>query len=125
MPNRKILYKNQCSPQEQVSSGGKYYADSDTHGAMMASYTYNLGTGNIAAGTLTSSGELGGDTGFDFIAVENETGDDVTLSLDNGTTQIIKIKAGECFASKIASSAQPYVTISGTSTVKYITGVAS
>ena len=62
------------------------------------------------------------DSDFDFIAVKVTSGDDVTLSLDNGTTQIITISEGECFSSKIASGAQPYVTISGTSTVEYITG---
>ena len=46
----------------------------------------------------------------------------VMISLDNGTTSIIELKEGECFASKIASGAQPYVTISGTATVEYMTG---
>ena len=31
-------------------------------------------------------------------------------------------KEGECFASKIASGAQPYVTISGTASVDYMSG---
>ena len=101
MPNRRILYKNRCNPQEQVSADGKYYIDSDTDGAMVASCTLDLGTGNIALGHLAASGELGADTGFDFIAVECQSGDDITISLDNGSTQIIKLQAGECFASKL------------------------
>ena len=119
---KQILYKNHCTPQEQVSSGGRYYVDSDCGRKLTGSHLLELGSDTITTGTLTASGELGGDTSFDFIAVRVTSGADVTLSLDNGTTQIITISEGECFASKIASSAQPYVTISGTSTVEYITG---
>jgi hypothetical protein len=60
--------------------------------------------------------------GLDFISVKVTSGDDVTLSLDGGTTQIIKLKNGECFSSKIAVGAEPYVTITGTSTVEYLVG---
>jgi hypothetical protein len=44
------------------------------------------------------------------------------ISLDNGTTSIIELKEGEGFASKIASGAQPYVTISGSASVDYMSG---
>ena len=119
---KQILYKSHCTPQEQISSGGRYYVDSDCGRKLTGSHLLELGSDTITSDTLTASGELGGDTGFDFIAVRVTSGSDVTLSLDNGTTQIITISAGECFASKIASGAQPYVTISGTSTVEYVTG---
>ena len=119
---KRILYKNNCIPQEQVSSGGKYYPDSDCGKNLAGSHLLELGSDTITTNTITSSADLGSDSGFDFIAVKVTSGDDVTLSLDNGTTQIITISEGECFSSKIASGAQPYVTISGTSTVEYITG---
>ena len=123
MPKR-ILYKVHCTPQEQVSSGGRYYLDGDCGRKLTGSNLYELGSDTTTTGTLTSTGELGGDTGFDFIAVTvtSITSGTVLFSLDNGTTQIIKLLEGECFASKIRSDAQPVVTISGTATVEYMTG---
>ena len=119
---KQILYRNHCTPQEKISPDGRYYLDSDCGRKLTGSYLLELGSDTITTDTITSSGELGGDTGFDFISVRVVSGDDVTLSLDNGTTQIITISEGECFSSMVTSAAQPYVTISGTSTVEYITG---
>ena len=121
---KRILYKNLCTPQEQVSSGGRYYLDSDCGRKLAGSNLYELGADTTATGTITSTGELGGDTGFDFIAVTatSISSGTVYLSLDNGTTQIIELLEGECFSSKIASSAQPVVTISGSASVDYMTG---
>ena len=121
---KRILYKNHCTPQEQVSNGGRYYLDGDCGRKLAGSNLYTLGSDTTTTGTLTATGELGGDTGFDFIAVTatSISSGTVLLSLDNGTTQIIKLLEGECFASKIASAAQPVVTISGTATVEYMTG---
>ena len=123
---KRILYKNHCTPQEQVSSGGRYYLDGDCGRKLTGSNLYELGSDTTATGTLTATGshDLGSDSGFDFIAVTatSITSGTVLLSLDNGTTQIIKLLEGECFASKIASGAQPVVTISGTATVDYMTG---
>ena len=121
---KRILYKSHCTPQEQVSADGRYYLDGDCGRKLTGSNLYELGSDTTTTGTLTASGELGGDTGFDLIAVTatSVTSGTVLLSLDNGTTSIIKLLEGECFASKIASAAQPYVTISGTATVEYMTG---
>ena len=121
---KRILYKNHCTPQEQVSSGGRYYLDSDCGRKLAGSNLYELGSGTTATGTLTATGDLGSDSGFDFIAVTatSITSGTVLLSLDDGTTQIMQLLEGECFASKIASGAQPVVTISGTATVDYMTG---
>ena len=121
---KRILYKNHCTPQEQVSSGGRYYLDSDCGRKLAGSNLYELGSDTTATGTLTATGDLGSDSGFDFIAVTatSITSGTVLLSLDNGTTQIMQLLEGECFASKIASGAQPVVTISGTATVDYMTG---
>ena len=121
---KRILYKNHCTPQEQVSNGGRYYLDGDCGRKLAGSNLYELGSDTTATGTLTATGDLGSDSGFDFIAVTatSITSGTVLLSLDNGTTQIMQLLEGECFASKIASGAQPVVTISGTATVDYMTG---
>ena len=121
---KRILYKNHCTPQEQVSSGGRYYLDGDCGRKLAGSNLYELGSDTTATGTLTATGDLGSDSGFDFIAVTatSISSGTVYLSLDNGTTQIMQLLEGECFASKIASGAQPVVTISGTATVDYMTG---
>ena len=121
---KRILYKAHCTPQEQVSTGGRYYLDSDCGRKLTGSNLYELGSDTTTTGTLTSTGDLGSDSGFDFIAVtvKSITSGTVLLSLDDGSTQIIKLLEGECFASKIASAAQPVVTISGTATVEYMTG---
>jgi hypothetical protein len=123
---KRILYKVHCTPQEQVSSGGRYYLDGDCGRKLTGSNLYELGADTTATGTLTSSAAIG--TTIDFIAVTvtSITSDaTVHISLDNNTTPIIKLLEGECFASKIASGAQPYVRItnnSGSATVDYMTG---
>jgi len=123
---KRILYKNHCTPQEQVSSGGRYYLDGDCGRKLAGSNLYELGADTTTTDTITStpsSGTMGGDTGFDFIAVTatSITSGTVKISLD-GTTQIIKLLEGECFASKISSLAAPKIHISGTATVEYMTG---
>ena len=121
--DKRVLYRNHCVPQEQVDPGGRYYLDSDCGRKLTGSYLYDLdGTGTTATGTLTSSGAIG--TTIDFIAVTatSISSGTVMISLDNGTTSIIELKEGECFSSKIASGAQPYVTISGTASVDYMSG---
>ena len=121
---KRILYKAHCTPQEQVSNGGRYYLDGDCGRKLAGSNLYELGSDTTTTGTLTATGDLGSDSGFDFIAVTatSISSGTVLLSLDNGATQIVKLLEGECFASKIASGAQPVVTISGTATVEYMTG---
>ena len=121
--DKRILYKNHCVPQEQVGSGDRYYLDSDCGRKLTGSYLYDLDrAGTTATSTITSSGAIG--TTLDFIAVTaaSISSGTVMISLDNGTTSIIELKEGECFASKIASGAQPYVTISGTASVDYMSG---
>ena len=121
--DKRILYKNHCTPQEQVGSTDRYYLDSDCGKKLTGSYVYDLDSaGTTVTDTITSSGAIG--TTIDFIAVTatSISSGTVLISLDGGTTSIIKLLEGECFASKIASGAAPYVTISGTATVDYMTG---
>ena len=120
--DKRVLYRNHCVPQEQVGSGDRYYLDSDSGRKLTGSNLYSLGSNTTATGTVTSSGAIG--TTLDFIAVTatSISSGTVMISLDNGTTSIIELKEGECFASKIASGAQPYVTISGSASVDYMSG---
>ena len=120
--SKSILYKNHCTPMEQVSENGRYYLDSDCGKKLSGSYLYDLGSGTIDSGTITASGVVGTGGDLDFISIVLVEGDDITLSLDNGVTYPIKLEKGECFSSKIKSSSQPKVLITGTSTIKYITG---
>ena len=121
--DKRILYKNHCTPQEQVGSTDRYYLDSDCGRKLTGSYVYDLDSaGTTVTNTITASAAIG--TTIDFIAVTatSISSGTVLISLDGGTTSIIKLLEGECFASKIASGAAPYVTISGTATVDYMTG---
>ena len=123
---KRILYKNHCTPQEQVGSSDRYYLDSDCGKKLTGSNLYELGSDTTVTNTLTSSSAIG--TTIDFIAVTatSITSDaTVHISLDNNTTIIIQLLEGECFASKIASGAAPYVRItnnSGSASVDYMTG---
>ena len=120
---KRILYKNHCTPQEQVGSSDRYYLDSDCGRKLTGSYMYDLDSaGTTVTNTITATAAIG--TTIDFIAVTatSISSGTVYLSLDNGTTQIIQLLEGECFASKIRSDAQPVVTISGTASVDYMTG---
>ena len=123
---KRILYKNHATAQEQISSGGRYYLDSDAGRKLTGTHELALGSGTTVTGTLTSSAAIG--TTIDFISVTatSITSDaTVHISLDNNSTAIIKLLEGECFSSKIASDAQPYVRItngSGSASVDYMTG---
>ena len=119
---KRILYKNHCTPQEQVGSGDRYYLDSDCGRKLTGSNLYELGDDTTVTNTITASAAIG--TTIDFIAVTatSISSGTVLISLDGGTTSIIQLLEGECFASKIASGAEPYVTISGTATIDYMTG---
>ena len=118
----KIIYKNHCTPQEQVSADGRYYLDGDVGRKLTGSVVL---TGLTASGptTITVSDTVG--TGKDFVSVVLVEGDDVNISLTGsggGAKNVIKLSEGECFSSKIHASAEVYITISGTSTVEYFTG---
>ena len=122
---KKILYKNHCTPQEQITAGGRYYLDSDCGRKLTGSYLQTLGSGTTTTGTFTGTGTsttLGAANGFDFISVKLISGDDVGLSFDSSTNAVIKLKEGECFSTAIIGAAQPRIIITGTSTVDWMTG---
>ena len=86
----KMVYKNHCTPQEQVNftTGSRWYLDSDCGRKMTGvasvtvdgtkAYVSNLAVTDSASSALTSSD--------DFIFIKNTgggSGDDVLITLDN------------------------------------------
>ena len=114
-----IRYGSYCVPQEQVSSGGKFYIDGDAKTKMGGNTTYTVSTSYTAPQTTTSTVALAGSQ--DFVAIKALSIDSgtVLISLDNGDTTPIKLLTGECFASKIASGAVAKIVISGAANVEY------
>ena len=118
-----VRYKNHCTPQAQVISGGRYYLDSDcgrkltgdcsTVASLTTTGTYdeNLAVTDSASSALTSSHE--------FLFIKNTGSADVLVTLDN-SNYLILLSEGEAFASDINASADVRVkTGSGTSTIEH------
>ena len=129
MANEKIKYSNGCSPQELESTSARWYQDSDV-GRKLA------GTANVAmsGGSLSYQSEktiTGAESALstkDFIYVKCISGDDVKISLDNGSNDLIKLSAGESFASEInydsdnATDSAIVIDTDGTSKIEYLSG---
>ena len=124
MANEKIKYSNGCSPQELESTSARWYQDSDV-GKKLA------GTANVAmsGGSLSYQSEktiTGAESALsskDFIYVRCLSGDDVKISLDNGSNYLVRLSAGESFASELDSSvATVIISTDGTSTIEYLRG---
>ena len=118
-----VRYKNHCTPQEQISSGGRYYLDSDcgkkltgvcdTDASLTTNGTYSssLSVTDSASSAITSSHE--------FIFIKNTGSTDVWVTLNNSNYHIL-LSEGEAFASELDTAAVIKVkTASGTSTVEY------
>jgi len=119
----KVRYKNHCTPQAQVISGGRYYLDSDcgrkltgdcsTVASLTTTGTYDesLAVTDSASSALTSSHE--------FLFIKNTGSTPVWVTLNNSNYHIL-LSEGEAFASEISTSSVVKVkTASGTSTVEY------
>ena len=124
MANEKIKYSNGCSPQELESTSARWYQDSDV-GRKLA------GTANVAmsGGSLSYQSEktiTGAESALstkDFIYVKCISGDDVKISLDNGSNYLVRLSAGESFASELDSSvATVIISTDGTSKIEYLSG---
>ena len=122
----KVRYKNHCTPQEQIASGGRYYLDSDCGrkltGNADTSATLSA-TGTLASGTSisdTATEVVSAASNADFVYIKNAgggSGNDVLITLDNSNYYIL-LSAGEAFASEIHVDANVKVkTASGTSTI--------
>jgi len=125
---KKVLYRNHCTPQEQISSGGRYYLDSDCGRKLTGNEEFTLGSGAAGYTTtqdISSAGVSLGGSGLDFVFIKNTGGNDVLVSL-NGLSgdYFIKLSDGEAFASKLkVTNANVYVKrVTSDSTIEYYTG---
>jgi hypothetical protein len=126
----KVVYKNHCTPQEQIVSGGRYYLDSDcgrkltgsseTSATITATGTYDasLAVTENESSALTSS--------HAFIFIKNTgggSGDRVLITLDDDN-YLILLHNGESFASEISTSAVVKAKCASTedSTIEYYVG---
>ena len=103
----KVRYKNHCTPQEQIASGGRYYLDSDCGRKLtgvadtsqdidtIGTYVSSLAITDSASSALTSSHE--------FIFIKNIGGSNVLITLDD-SNYLILLSEGEAFASEIDTS---------------------
>jgi hypothetical protein len=120
----KVRYKNHCTPQEQIASGGRYYLDSDCGrkltGDAETSATLSA-TGTLATGTSISTSATQIASSKDFVYVKNTGSTNVLVTLDN-SNYLILLSENEAFASEISTSADVRVkTRSGTSTIEHFT----
>tara|TARA_R110000751_G_scaffold12840_2_gene43963 strand:+ start:2013 stop:2396 length:384 start_codon:yes stop_codon:yes gene_type:complete len=118
----KVRYKNHCTPQEQIVSGGRYYLDSDCGrkltGDTETSATLS-GTGALNTGTSISTSATQIAVSSDFVYVKNTGSTDILVTLDN-SNYLIVLSENEAFASEISTSADVRVkTASGTSTAEH------
>jgi hypothetical protein len=119
----KVRYKNHCTPQEQIASGGRYYLDSDCGRKL----TGVVDSGAESTGTLTTGVAISGtaveivDAARDFVYVKNTGSTEVTISLtsDSSAEYVIALAADEAFASEISTSARVFVKSTGTSTIEH------
>ena len=119
----KVRYKNHCTPQEQIVSGGRYYLDSDC-GRKLTGVTDTTASTATANGTLTTGVSISDSatqiaSSKDFVYVKNTGATDVLVTLDN-SNYLILLSENEAFASDINASADVRVkTASGTSTIEH------
>tara|TARA_R100000656_G_scaffold119346_1_gene93215 strand:- start:525 stop:908 length:384 start_codon:yes stop_codon:yes gene_type:complete len=118
----KVRYKNHCTPQEQIVSGGRYYLDSDCGrkltGDTETSATLSA-TGTLSTGTIISTSATQIAVSSDFVYVKNTGSTDILVTLDNNN-YLILLSENEAFASEISTDADVRVkTASGTSTAEH------
>ena len=131
-----IKYKNHCTPQEQISSGGRYYLDSDCGRKLTgkASITPTSTSYSSETPITSTSTEIASDK--DFVFIKNTgggSGDDVLISFngaDDSTAPeyLTKLSSGEALSVELRStgvddSSVRVKCISGEdSTIEYFTG---
>ena len=120
----KVRYKNHCTPQEQISSGGRYYLDSDCGRKLTGNAETDADLS--ATGTLTTGVAISGITEIvtagsnaDFVYVKNTGSEDVLVTLDN-SNYVILLSEGEAFASEIDVDSNVKVKpVSSASTIEH------
>ena len=128
----KVRYKNHCTPQEQLTAGGRYYLDSDVGrkltGNAETSATLADSDAGSSGGTLTTGVAISTSATAivaadrDFVYVKNTGSTEVVISITTASSAeyVIALAAGEAFASEISTSARVFVkTGSGTSTIEH------
>ena len=118
----KVRYKNHCTPQEQIVSGGRYYLDSDCGRKLTGDAETSAilsGDGALNTGTSISTSATQIAVSSDFVYVKNTGSTDVLVTLNN-SNYLILLSENEAFASEISDSADVRVkTASGTSTIEH------
>ena len=127
-----VVYKNHCTPQAQILSGGRFYLDSDCRRKLTGSASVTVaggpgesgadsGTYNSSTSVSTSAVEIvtaGSDADFVYIKNTGTDSVDILITFDN-SLYYIGLSDGEAFASKIHNDANVKVkTSSGTTTVE-------
>jgi len=123
----KVRYKNHCTPQEQIASGGRYYLDSDcgrkltgdcSAQAIGDTGNYEVSKAVTATGSECEIVTAGSD--YEFVFIKNTGSTDILIALD-GSVYPILLSEGEAFASEIATTANVLIktTPSGTSTIEH------
>ena len=121
----KVRYKNYCTPQEQIASGGRYYLDSDVGRKLSGNAETSAtlaSTGTLTTGTSISTSATSIASSKDFVYVKNTGSTEIYISLtsDSSAEYVIALAGDEAFASEISTSANVRVkTSSGTSTIEY------
>jgi len=125
----KTVFKNHCTPQEQIVSGGRWYLDSDCGkkltGIASTTQTHQdmayTGSSPITATTTASNAIVsGGDA--NFVWIKNLESTDLLITIDD-SNYLIKLSKDEAFCSGVNSAATiKFKTASGTTKVEYAVG---
>ena len=121
-----VRYKNHCTPQAQVISGGRYYLDSDCGRKLTGDCSAQdiAATGNYEASkAVTTTGSeceiVSAASNYEFVFVKNTGSVDIWVTL-NASNYHILLSEGEAFASEIGTASNILVkTASGTSTIEH------
>ncbi len=124
MANEKIKYSNGCSPQELESTSVRWYQDSDVGTKLSGSANVAMSGASLAyVSPVSITGNQTALSTKDFVYIKCIKGDDVKVSLDDGSNFLIRLSAGESFASELDSSdSDVIIGTDGTSTVEYLSG---
>jgi hypothetical protein len=125
--NEKIKYSNGCSPQELDSTSARWYQDSDV-GTKLSGWVNIAPAGGSFAfvSPVSITGNQSELATKDFVYIKCISGDDVKVSFDAGSNFLVRLSAGESFASELDSSvARVIIGTAGTSTVEYLSGLGT
>ena len=124
MANEKIKYSNGCSPQELESTSVRWFQDSDVGTKLSGSANVAMSGASLAyVSPVSITGNQTALTSKDFVFIKCISGDDVKVSFDNGSNFLVRLSAGESFASELSSSvATVIIGTDGTSEIEYLSG---